>query len=64
MEEAEAINAEILALLKDDNSFQTLLSLQGVGPLTAGPSGPPSVTPSLLDEEADLRYAGFDATVF
>jgi transposase len=64
-EEAEAITAQILELLQDEESFRVLLSLPGVGPLTAAviwaTIGDPDRFPT---KKQVTRYAGFDATVF
>jgi transposase len=64
-EEAEAITAQILELLQDEESFRVLLSLPGVGPLTAAviwaTIGGPGRFPT---KKQVTRYAGFDATVF
>ncbi len=64
-EEAQAILAEIEALLKDDAMFQAILSLQGIGRLTAAviwaAIGDPARFPN---KRRVTRYVGFDPTVF
>ena len=63
--EARAILAEIEEMLKDDAMFQAILSLQGIGRLTAAviwaAIGDPTRFPN---KKRVTRYVGFDPTVF
>ena len=63
--EAQAILAEIEELLQDDAMFQAILSLQGIGRLTAAviwaAIGDPARFPN---KKRVTRYVGFDPTVF
>ena len=64
-EEAEAILAEIEALLKDDAMFQAILSLQGIGRLTAAAIWAAIGDPTrFTNKKRVTRYVGYDPTVF
>ncbi len=64
-EEAQAILAEIEAMLKDDAMFQAVLSLQGIGRLTAAVVWATIGDPARFATKKQVtRYVGFDPTVF
>ena len=64
-EEAQAILAEVEAMLKDDAMFQAILSLQGIGRLTAAVIWAAIGDPARFTNKRRVtRYVGFDPTVF
>ena len=64
-DEAEAILAEIEAMLKDDQMFLAILSLQGIGRLTAAVIWAAIGDPRRFSTKKKVtRYIGFDATIF
>ena len=64
-EEAGAILAEIEAMLKDDAMFQAVLSLHGIGRLSAAVVWAAIGDPARFATKKQVtRYVGFDPTVF
>ena len=63
--EADAVTAEILRRMEETGAFRLLLTLPGIGPLTAAGIGVTLGDPHRLrGSQPGTRHAGFDARIF